>query len=608
MKVRRVCSITLSLLLGLFSFQTQASVRDLLRSAFSDGSVIDKVAVSPNGKRLAYAVFRPNDHTSGSADAYYRGARLAIVDLTTGNTVDPLPTAETTWLPSWDPSGSQLAFLALDSESYGNQFHLWVYDVESGASRRLSMEPIALGLGGRPLVPYWSASGKKIVASVATHTVEQENEASALNTPDRSATVYRSGKERLDEPTPRSVEQNYIALHPARIIEVDAVMGSATDLRLAGPAIVAASSPSGQWIASYSTVTNLYLKTNGHYDHNRYHYFTTNLSIIGSEDNGAGEFSVHDVDYTDQKQSLSWLPGDRLIYQTAGLLNIAEMHDGKFRSRPLAHEVVRARSFEASRDARWLAVVGGLDYTRGGLPGVTKPTDELLLIDLSDGSVRRQQLPAGVTLNSNSLLTTQGRLWQPSEHEVMLLGYHENTAQQVLLRHNIGTGKSRVVWRHAGLLTPLDGPEDQSFIVASYEDTSTPLNLVRIRPEGSFDKISGINPPIDGFPEVEVREQVVEVPGWDGSRLSARSALIVPKGSTADDRLPTLVVNYPGLRMSRYAYAYGGGREAGIPAAALLSRGYAVLYIELPVRPRTTIGNRAHEPPRLSRRLFPLRG
>jgi Tol biopolymer transport system component len=103
------------------------------------------LAISPDGRRLAFATLRQN------ADIW----RLPVSPLTGMPTGDPQPVISTTREDSrgaWSPSGTAIAF---NSDRSG-EMNIWLYSMADGSTRRLTSGP------GGDFQPNWSSDEKKI--------------------------------------------------------------------------------------------------------------------------------------------------------------------------------------------------------------------------------------------------------------------------------------------------------------------------------------------------------------------------------------------------------------------------------------------------------------
>jgi dipeptidyl aminopeptidase/acylaminoacyl peptidase len=81
----------------------------------------------------------------------------------------------------------------------------------------------------------------------------------------------------------------------------------------------------------------------------------------------------------------------------------------------------------------------------------------------------------------------------------------------------------------------------------------------------------------------------------DGKLASVRTAVILPAGAKRGDRLPAIVLIYPGSDISEQAERYGGGEATTVPNQVFTSRGFAVVLANLTLGPNAQAGNPMQE-------------
>ena len=127
---------------------------------------IGEVALSPDGKWLAYVVKRPRSTaTFHKYDFLHGGDRgdVWLVETSGGvprNLTEGADDGSGHWAPSWSPDSERLAMV---STREGN-VHLWGYEMTSRSLARLTERSVDLNLRGAPSV--WVSEGQLLVATL----------------------------------------------------------------------------------------------------------------------------------------------------------------------------------------------------------------------------------------------------------------------------------------------------------------------------------------------------------------------------------------------------------------------------------------------------------
>jgi len=85
------------------------------------------------------------------------------------------------------------------------------------------------------------------------------------------------------------------------------------------------------------------------------------------------------------------------------------------------------------------------------------------------------------------------------------------------------------------------------------------------------------------------------IPSYDGKLNTVRTHVFLPAGAKQGDRLPTIVYFYSGLPFALYAQDFGGGAPNSIPVQVFATRGYAVMFCDVPLGPEGKGGNPIQE-------------
>ncbi len=127
---------------------------------------IGEVALSPDGRWLAYVLKRPRQFASFHKYDFLHGGDRADVWLvdTSGGTARNLTGGADDgsgyWAPTWSPDSERLAMLS----TKGGNVHPWGYELSSGNLARLTERSVDVGLQGAPIL--WVSDGQLLVATL----------------------------------------------------------------------------------------------------------------------------------------------------------------------------------------------------------------------------------------------------------------------------------------------------------------------------------------------------------------------------------------------------------------------------------------------------------
>jgi dipeptidyl aminopeptidase/acylaminoacyl peptidase len=128
-------------------------------------------------------------------------------------------------------------------------------------------------------------------------------------------------------------------------------------------------------------------------------------------------------------------------------------------------------------------------------------------------------------------------------------------------------------------------------IVARFEATSTPPDFdVMNRKFERVRRLSTAEPRLEGIDVGPVESFETVIPRFDGKLETVRTHIFLPGGTKKGDRVPTIVYFYSGLPFALYAQDFGGGAPNSIPVQIFATRGYGVLFCDVPLSPEGTKG------------------
>jgi dipeptidyl aminopeptidase/acylaminoacyl peptidase len=556
------------------------------------------LAVSRDDQRIAYAVRqRPRDANTSSrympngTPSSVVGSRVFLTDRTSGTTVDVCPGGNC-WQPAWAPDGRTLAFY---SDRDGPP-QLWVHDLTSGRSRRVSPARVKakLWVGDEA---QWAPDNRTVFVPLAPDTgagawlpVAAAKTPAPVAADSPSVWVLKAGSEAKAEasaaaPSPRSLFYNRennaaVAAIDTRSGAVRIVAAAEADPR---PSVMRLS-PSGRWV-SYLSV----FREHGITSQNS----TMDLAVVPAA-GGATRVVARDLpllrDY--HRMNYAWHPSeDKLVYLADTALFIVDLSGDA----PAAPRRLGASLGALAPTLNW--------FTRDGRAVVvgTNPVDEksyadvlargLAVVPLDGSAPVRVAIDARYTLDD--VLRGDARtVWQPQPGTLTATLTENATGLRVVGRFDVGGGAMRTLWSGRARVGSLTGGGSHDALFGFYEDVATPPDVYRFGADfAPRDRVSHVDPRLDRVAVGTAEVFETAVPGYNGALGTVRTAVLLPPGAKRGDRLPAVVLMYPGGDRSREAELFGGGGGLTIPNLLFTSRGYAVILPHLRLGPNREAGN-----------------
>jgi dipeptidyl aminopeptidase/acylaminoacyl peptidase len=123
-------------------------------------------------------------------------------------------------------------------------------------------------------------------------------------------------------------------------------------------------------------------------------------------------------------------------------------------------------------------------------------------------------------------------------------------------------------------------------MVGAFEDFDTPLEIVRFSADfASKVRLAVVEPRLSDVTTGTLETFEALAPRYDGSVRPINSTILLPPGSRRGDRLPCVVMIYPGMDLLSNAREFAGGTANTVPNAIFTSRGYAVLMANVDIAP-----------------------
>lgn len=556
----------------------------------------DNPVASPAGDQVAYVIItppatRPQEarflSTGTPITAIGASLHIASVDARSASaSIKVCAGKGNQWSPTWSPDGKRLAFY---SDADG-RVRLWIYGVDSNECRRVS-DAVVKGSVFSGSEPRWSPDGATLYVPLDPHPPAASSagdggsgEAAAAGEIKSKAIVHfggGEGGETESEGTKAGSSQAFMMRHYNTTLAAISVQDGQVHVLVPADSETRPNrlelSPSGRWVSFISVI---YPKEEISTE------YVTDLQVVPSAGGKPQvlskglQSSEHNVNYS--RVDYRWHPTqDRLFYlKQGGLWSVDFSIDGAGTPQRLAEELgeLAPAVLYFTVDGKNLLV--GLDPKGAG--GDRAPQG-LAIVPLSGGVTKRLELPSEKEWQFLDLVrANENVLWQPESNLLSAVMRERGTGEQALMRLEFSSSNRSIIARGMYRTYKFVSGGNHADLVAIYEDVATPPNLYRFSNNvARGQKLSTIDPRLDGrrYGSAEVIE--TRTPQHDGSMASVRTTLLLPPGAKKGDRLPGIVMIYSGSDLSTSASYFGGGMGNSLPNQVFTSRGYAVIMANI---------------------------
>ena len=533
----------------------------------------DRVSASSDGKWVAYTIFAPPDGgirdqplLPNGAPQYAVGKTIRVSDVATGQTLTVGPSGSDCWRPTFSTDGHQLAFYC----DAGGLVHLWVYDLPSRKTRQLGSAIIRTS-AWRGDEPIWNPTDTEIFARCVVESKAAALPALASGKP--LVTVKKAGEELVSkasspQATPNDAQNKFSLAAISVATGTIRTIVSTESLPLPRfPQL----SHSGEWLAydSPSGTDLAVVSTNG----GKPRLVTSAIS----RSRGANSIFV----------AASWHPSrDQLFWIERRRLWMLDLSKPDAVPREMTPTIVDATlSPIAFTEDEKFVIVGTHSFE---IDDFTDPAPQsVAIVPLMEGIPRILEIPSGLYLQS----PVRGKgaiLWQPDPNTATLLCQKISTAERVVLRLDLTSGRFTTLWNGFANLEPVGSSFKQRQLLARFQDFNTPENVYEFNKDfNEKSRITEVEPRLSDIKLGHVETFESAVVQYNGKPKKVTAAILLPTGTKRGDRLPTLVVQYPGFNMSRGAISRFGGGNGGVsaPLSLFISNGYAPLLVDAPISP-----------------------
>lgn len=534
--------------------------RDVIALATDCETILeeDKPVVSPDGGKIAWTTRKKSP----------AGSKIFLKE-ECNKEIEISPPESNSWGPSWSADGKQIAYYSDASGKLG----LWIYDLDKQSNKNLWVNPKEYLSDGFAKVAWNSIRHEIYVlgrASIQEKNPFLDKSFSHFRTKEKEQPHDISGADNrlFSINTDTGVEQSLLEENEASYIYSFSV------------------SPSGDWISyiNYKLNQDPSLKLHG---------IIGDIEVISSD--GKTKFSIaksvgKGFDYEIQ---LFWdLYSDSLYFLDEQKIWKAELSkEGLVSCKPI-QEV--STSFDPStlaftKDGKHL--IAGLDSVKMYDYSINRPT-KLSLISLDQSQVQSYPLPEQWRFKS-LILNKNGVVLQPSTECIAFIAQKTDDASvKSLLLLNLSTGAVRSVWEGRSSLLPIDFSSDHQRLYLFYENFTTYNEICTYDFQHNiFEVLSHAGKELSNLDVGGFHLITSQVMGNDGKLETVSTGIILPPGAKPEDRLPAIVVQYPGANCSLRICRFGGGDLIGsVPQWMLTNHGFVIILPDL-VMGEKGIGN-----------------
>jgi dipeptidyl aminopeptidase/acylaminoacyl peptidase len=592
------CAWALAGLLAVLPLGAAGAAEPLdLELAFSQNQLrrMEQPNLSRDGRWLAYEVYAPPERSPGSdleaeprilpngTPASSVGLQLFVSSVKDGTARAVCPAGINCWRPAFSPDGRLLAYYS----DQGGYPQLYVYDVDRGTSRRVTEAPVKAKLWWVDK-PLWSPDGTQVYVPLrpGLEPPEPPEASKAVEKPaGPTVSVYRTAAAAAAEeapPAPNPMTEFWIKENNAEVAAIDVASGEVRVLAAADseprPSNLTLS-PDGRWVA-YSSLWRTIGESSS--------TFVYDIVVVPAA-GGDRHVVATDVEGTDRfyfGPEWLWSPDSSRLAFTRGkrawVVEFSEL--GPSEPRLLADELGDLNELPFAFTADGGAILVGL-MPPGAVAYYHVPSKQLALVPL-DG-----RPPKRLEASGTPVMADGATLWQPHSGALHLIRTAEGTAERTIVRLDLATGVERAVWRGQGRIGVVGLEPGDGSVVVRFENLTTPPDFYSF--ENGFTslrRITTVEPRLDDVAVGPMEMFETLIPTFDGSLVRVQSAVFLPAGWRSGEPLPTVVYFYAGSRFSELAQDYGGGAPNSIPVQIFATRGYAVLFVDVPLSPQGEIG------------------
>lgn len=582
---------------SIFSNELVAQLEDtVFERAFEVNDFVfdDTLTISPDGSMLAYSVRKKpaeldlnSRYLPNGTPTTVVGSRIYLSRLNGSEKLE-IPIEEgSCWSPIWSPDGQKIAFYS-DADGFPK---IWIYELSTHLSRKICPLPVKAHIFSDDDVR-WSPDSKTVYVPLAPQNHGGPNvlqpPLAVKVAPSEKVKVFSSkeNKTQADKVDKKTSDTFLMETFNSNLaaIQIDTC---STSVLVPGesspPPGFLTLSPSGEWLSYLSVPSSI--------DHPPF----GSRDLVIACTSGKGSLQVIDKAFKNSHSCYLWHPFlDLIVYIKDKRLFLVKCDEQGPSTPQLLYEAANTNFIPEpllfTKDGKCIVVGANPiwdDYRE-------KP-QSIFVIPLKGGAPIELQLGKDWSY-IGMLKANEKQIWQPENGAITAFLEKTSTGETCIVRYDLESVQPSVLWSGMARMSNFVCDNNHQQILFRYEDLNTPPNIYQANQDFSIlRRISNIDPTKDlfAFYTKEAFESIV--PLHNGQLKKVRTAVILPKGAKCGDRLPGIVLFYPGANVSRKARAFNAGALATIPNCLFLERGYALILPDVPLGPEGEPGNPLHE-------------
>ena len=575
----------------------------------------ESVLPSPDGKWVAFAAGDPTKPIQFD----YEGQRFTksgfpmlasaldfsiwVSEVATGNTIQLQSPQGSSWNPSWSPDSRYLAFYS----DRAGQAALWTWDRQTKATKQISQAFIHTSWWRER--PVWSAEGKSVLCKILPEGMTLEDvlkiaplyrealEPKTAKAEQKGPTVhvYTSHPSETPKPDAKAASQpadtgqlenvDYLdSSYLSDVAQIDMATGKVTRIIKRIRPMWFAYSPDGQTLAILNMEGTV----------PRTQQLAYSVNLFSFSDHSTKTLAKGFFDANNLTTRVSWSPdGKYLAYSDTG--KTAERAAYSINVKTGEKTKISKKIPASSHDFTWGPPFWDKDSKFIYL--LDDQVGKLWEVDPSGEHVREVVTSPGLAVRDMAVAEDAGIYWSNDGGSTLYIRAHDDDSKKdAIYSVDVHSGAAKKIYegdesigmREMGALIGVAQPSGQNAgtLVFSSQSASRAEDIWSLDLATQQTKaISNLNPQYNNVSFGKVK--IIDWLSMQGEHL--HGALLLPSDYQQGKRYPLIVFVYGGDmgsdKANRFAFGWGGAFNPQMWA----SRGFAVLYPDVPLHPGTPV-------------------